>query len=442
MAGRARPAFTALCLLLASTAATSAAPDPAQVQARKIESLWKLHWFKFAKHCAQYDGQYYICALYDPRFPSSRAVTPDMLTGEMTRVVKMQTDSNVTREVRIVPDREDVTAMANSLPSLRIGQYGYIHSAHIDSIEGPDSMTVSDIWLVDQDELKREQDQLVKGVGTTQQRGVIDTRSFNNLGQTSTNENSKNSSRSTNLAREAKEQIERRYTLRKQLIKLQDSEEFSPKLVIKGVPTSALGAGSRWSDPRAKDGFAIAVVGKEEITSKSGRGKSVSRLMAVRAEIFRTPMTEKQFDELLARAGLTREQVIEEYTTQLKNFPPTETERAEGRVLEMLAAKLGEAQKPEPPAEPEKPEKTERRSSVRQASGEKSHTPDKAPDEPAMKKNEGKEAEAAPAAGGEKKLSYKEKRELERQKRRSGNKGNEPAPAGEAPASPAETPSP
>ncbi len=239
---------------------------------------WRRNHGRFARAVlADNAGGYFVLPMYDRRYPSSTAKTVSAARAELTRRVKesMYGSGSMVHTRIIQPPQAEAEALAMMLPALEVGQYGYIHSAEVVEVLGPDEMIVEDIWLIDEramDEARRADERRAKDADNT--REVIDAM----------------------------------YEQREALADRQDERDFRRATVrLKGFHTAGTMRGQRWLGPDEK-GLQIAVVGKEAYGPER---RPKFRLLAMPPDAFGEGVSETQFIELLEQRGLTPTQFVE-----------------------------------------------------------------------------------------------------------------------------------
>jgi len=416
--------------LSAQQAAETAAENP--LLARQIERRWKLHWYKFGKHCAKVDGRFVICHTYDNRYPSSVGLTAKQARAEESKKVQVRSGI-IIRTVTIKPDSNDIDAYVKALPQVAAGEYGYIHSAKIVSKQGPFAMTISDIWVVDEKEITKDikekteyiesRRQAVQREYDRQRRIYDQQRAQQQRSQSSRTGTSSRSTTNYNRLQQpnfsqfdqALKDLERRYKHRTELIEQQNSNAYQSPILVIGHPTAGLRPGTRWRHPKSKDGLQLAIVGKlvspSESKTSTLRGRSNTMLVAVPASKFRNGLTEEEFLALVTEAGVTKKAFVDKVVEAMQEYP-NQPEFYEPIVVEMLIAGLNESE-------------------VAQAEGAAAATDATADaDKPG----------ATDDSTGAKPLTYAEKRALAREKRRGSSTADTPDTA--KPAADADTKKP
>ena len=342
-----RTALSIALLIACAWPCSAAAPltDRGGPDAQQLEGRWKLHWFNYAKRAVKVDGQFFICDLFDARYRSSLHTTTQREMSQGTKIYRVQEGSNLVREHRVKPNLADVEAYVNALPQLAPGHYGFIHSARVDSIEGPDRMIVSDFWLVDAREVERRKKDL------REENRYDRVPTLNEVRQIGGDEDDRRD-RERDIERERKQHekglekyVEDAFRGRDHLLELQQSEGFHGRCLVLGVNTRQLRAGARWFGPEEGQAFQVAVVGSMALPSskKSLTGKPSGRSVPVMVpgSMLKDALDEKEFIELLAYAGLDKPGFIALVTDQLKQSKSPED--AQTQALAALGKALDDA---------------------------------------------------------------------------------------------------
>ncbi len=86
-------------------------------------------------------------------YPSSKQETVAAVTKRLTKV-ELVRDGIITRRVTVKPVPAEAQAVAMALPNITPGNYGYVHSAEVTKVLGPEDMLVKEMWLVDYDTIR------------------------------------------------------------------------------------------------------------------------------------------------------------------------------------------------------------------------------------------------------------------------------------------------
>lgn len=150
--------------LSASVAAQDAAPDPDSPEAKReqarIDRVWNLEWRRIAAFYVKHDRQLIYVPGYDRRLPSSAGITPQAYQKENTLEQEYTDERGKERTRTLTKPDEDAVAAANALAEVAPGQYGYIHSGHIERIADDKTVELEDIWLLDAEAMSEEKEKL------------------------------------------------------------------------------------------------------------------------------------------------------------------------------------------------------------------------------------------------------------------------------------------
>jgi hypothetical protein len=318
-----QPAATVATVPSAISQPAATSKLPLTRDARELESKFKRYWYNYAKRCVNIDGKYYICQSYDPRYFSSRKLTIAKVTSAESKKVTVGTGL-IKRTKVIKPRREDVDAYVKAIPGLGAGQYGYIYSAQIIQVHGPFDVTIGDIYLGDAS-IVTEYNNLVTKIN----RAIAAKQAAYYAAR-------RNDPRRfdagyvpppldvTQFLLDAAE-LERRFIHRKELILQQRRGGFvGVRLRLKGQPTVGMSSGARWYGARKGQGVQIAVVGKG---------------MAIPAANLKTRMKEAEVLQILAIAGISKQQFVDKVVASMQQFPGKPLQY-EPHVFQMISSGL------------------------------------------------------------------------------------------------------
>jgi len=311
---------------------------------------WRNYWHDAARVYAPVDGEYYLCANWTPRFPSSRHITPSKWQSENTTVRRTNSGFLVQTEKQ-KPPMDEALAAAMSLPELAPNHYGYIHSAKVVKVVSPTEMIVTDIELVDtekvQAEINRVEQRAQRIIAEQEHRERLERerererrRRNNNIRRDRDRDRDRNEDRNELDMSDVRDAIEFRYSQRQELIKRQ--EQFGRTTVrLLGYPTAGATPGTRYTGYDRR-GMQIAIVERSGESSSSRRSRG-RQLTAVNAELLRKGVTEQQFVELLAGRGLSPVDYINLVREKIQ-LVPGGMEQAQPHVLAALEQARGEHQ--------------------------------------------------------------------------------------------------
>lgn len=297
-----------LLLLAAALVGISGLALAAPTPAKEVELLWQRHWRNYARRCIKLNDLHFACATFENQYPSSRGVTTIALRQKASREFTVRQGANVKSKRTLVPPNEEIEAGAKSLPDLSPGQYGYIHSAQIVEITGPDEMIVANLWTINPADLmadrEKEKEKLMKqGLEKGDVNDILDWM----------------------------------FQTREQLARQQRDRSFRQPVKLRGFSTVGLTKGDRWTGRAAdKDGVQIAIVGVESVEQESKRRKPVVMNVAVPADLFvRGISDEKQFLALLEARSFTRE-MFTTLVQEAKRLHGTDDKAADAYIFDKL----------------------------------------------------------------------------------------------------------
>jgi|GEM_PF-4184408 len=283
--------------------------DQIKISDAQVNSLWPVHWPRYADRYLKLDDDLVASAHYDTRYPSSSGVTMhEVLQGAM-RKMRIQIFSNLVKDVRYTIPRAEAEAVAKVIPDLALGEYGYIHSAEVVQVLGPDEMVVKDVWLIDEQSLQKQMEQ--------------------SRGQ---------SRRATRTTRTAGNEFLRR----RELVDRQDDSVYQQTHRIRKFPTRGLAVGERWYGTDRGQGIQVAVVAIDESLSKSSsrssrfrrRSKS-NHFIMIPAQLFSPQqVNEEQFLSVLTEADLGKQQFI----ATILEVQPSQRDKTVGLLIESVEA--------------------------------------------------------------------------------------------------------
>lgn len=291
---RMRVLFASLAVLVCCVTCVHAEVGPKYDMDADTYRLWERHWRDYAQHCAKFEGEYLCCPNYNRRYPSSAGLTLREARNELSQKVKVHNANMVSTKTINMP-LEEAEAMANPIPRLAPGLYGYIASAEVEKVLGPTSAVIKDVQLIDTRELALAyKADLVRA----RQAGDRDA---------------------------AKDLVDQRYARRMDLAERQKKKSFKQAQVrLEGLPTRGLSEDQRWDGPR-HDGLHILIVGSEYDTS--GR-RPEKRLVAVAVDQVKWGLDEADFVALLKARDLTPENFVALVMEQMKELDPETAKEA------------------------------------------------------------------------------------------------------------------
>lgn len=291
-----------------ATGSATAIDYAARAEEARVQRLWQTYWRQVAARFASLEGRFICAPGYDPRFASSAKLTPAQVSAANTRPA---VDVGIRQRGTLSPPPVDCNAGAMLLPRFGIGEYGYIDSANVEAVLGPDDMIVSDIWLLNPDVIDRQREEEGKPL-----RGDYFL---------------------------ARKYLDWAFTERSKALDRQ--REYSGlRLRIKGYPTNGVVTGIRWQGPEPGKGIQVAIVGTTAFGDASEDVSSVvyhrrlgpdGQTMIVREVVSRPAqrrifvavpvkqlgkgLDEESFKRLLDQRGMTVKGFVDRMLEELKN---------------------------------------------------------------------------------------------------------------------------
>jgi hypothetical protein len=303
----------------AKSSASPAAPlSPAD------RTFWQQNWKRIAMAYAVVGDDFFAFPQFDPKFPSSTHVTVDGWLAEHTTSSRV-TNGGIAHNVDSAPPREEALAAATRIPSFAPGAYGYIASAKVVEVVGPQEMIVTEVRLVDPEEVEAAKKKIerMKQVAEAkiqdeqkaerdEQQRQQQNRSNTSSGVATTVNQSETDARTRRREQLARDSQELRqftkdaaasYEVRQKAVELQ-SKIAGGKLRLLGFSTGAVSAGATWKVSETGMQIVLPPAGATAAADKTAKGKKP--LLALSAESFMKPMPEPQFMKLLQECDMTQ----------------------------------------------------------------------------------------------------------------------------------------
>lgn len=319
----------------------------------KQKDAFTKFWSTYARAFIPWNDDYVSLPTYNPLHPNSSGLSADQVKDKMTKTVTVQ-DLNVRKQQAITPPYPEIQAAAMTIPSMEVGQYGYIHSFKVDKILGPDEMLVKDIWLIDADATLKEKQAIILEA-ERKAKAIGDSNEAIRRANTSNNNNSNNNNynnanfgpNASTLMAAAREEINARYTEREKVINRNRTGGFTGPFKVKGYPTSGVLEGQRWTGPssavgKTGQGMQIAVIRVVENKPAERQNNSFNRfgvsdpktrmLEITPTYSFRTGLNQEAFVTMLAKRSITPDQFVDMVIAEIKR----DNEGAKGRVFLLL----------------------------------------------------------------------------------------------------------
>lgn len=264
----------------------------------RVERLFNMHWATFARWFQVFNDEYFLFS-YDSRFPNSRLLTPEQAKDKMSTTRKVKVPGyNMLRDEKVYAPAGESDAFGYALPDLNQGTYGFIHSFVVDRVLGDEEIIVSQIWVFDRDQMRREREEYSRKLDSDQIR-----------------------------AGEADRPFKLRYKLQEQ----PERDNRWKHVRVKGFSTKGLALGTRWKGPRGK-GVQVVILGYEK-TKKNDGGNVVSLPVLVPVDVLKTGLTQAQFRDLLTKRGYTAEDFVTLVKTEYRSQG---TKKAHPAILDQI----------------------------------------------------------------------------------------------------------
>lgn len=272
--------------------------------------LWERHWRLYAQRCAVFENDYLCCPGYDRRYPSGLGMTVRQAEAELSEKIKVRGGGMVVTKTLKMPVAE-AQALANPLPKLAVGQYGFLASVQIKEVLGPTSMLVKNLELIDRSRLRQDyRDDRDKA------RRALDSDA-------------------------AQAELQRVYKHRDELAERQKLKPYRALMRLEGFETEGLTQGARWLGPGG-EGLQI-VIAKQETYGPKRRPRH--RLVAVSLSAVRWGLDEPGFVRLLELRSLDRAGFVQRVLDKMAKHDP---QTAQQRVFMALLPALENVTRVEP----------------------------------------------------------------------------------------------
>lgn len=266
------------------------------------------HGRRIAEQFANIDGKLYACPGYDRRYASSARLSADRWRLDNAESQRVAAFTGLVKTKRYFPPREEVDLATMALPDLAPGAYGHIHSAKVVSVISPTQMLVTDVWLVDADQVTAERERDEKMGERIIERMKQDEEAEREREREQEYRRRGGYDREDCAAGDTdiRSVLEWRYRQRDQAIEKQ--KDFSGKTVrLVGFPTATAAPGRRWPLGAAKVGPQIAIIAEEmPPASKSGSSRSAKPvLVAINAQALDKPANDAHLSQLIAATAMS-----------------------------------------------------------------------------------------------------------------------------------------
>lgn len=309
---------------------------------RQVDLYWRQHGPRYANAYTVVDGHFVAAAKYHPGFKSSRHESvQSYLTKHSTQSEAKFGNLIFTRNV--APPRAEAEAAAYVMPAVEPGEYGYIRSATVLEVVGPQELILTNINLIDakevNDEMSRERAAMRANVDQ-QVREIEQRRAEEIANQRRLEPNNRTRVHFERIDRgeyykQIDEYLEDRYAVRQELIKAQ-SQLGRIRLKVLGVDTENLNRGDTWGEQRIHaagsiQGTSLVIIGVEDEGRASSRRRS-GTMLAIPADAMRRNISLDQFARVIEQAGLTQEHFARLHIEEMRNNPQTAIESVVARI--------------------------------------------------------------------------------------------------------------
>jgi hypothetical protein len=213
--------------------------------------------------------------------------------AELAEKVKVRKANLVYTKTVKMPVGE-AEAMANPIPKLAIGEYGYLASVEVVEVLGPASVMVKDVALIDTAKLNR------------------DYRADREL------------ARQADDSDAADELLEHIYEQRYALVEKQKQKTYQRAVMrIEGYMVQGLTEGERWEGPKG-EGIQVMIVSQEDYGNER---RPKQRLVAVSPEKIRLGLDEAGFIRFLASRGLEPASFVKRVMDTMAENRPDDAEK-------------------------------------------------------------------------------------------------------------------
>lgn len=276
----------------------------------RIYRAFQSNYRKYAVRIGEIDTGHVVIPEYDRRLESSRNLRPSEAM-EQLKIEEEVITGNLTRKRVKYPDRADAEAFSRALPSLKVGQYGWVASAEVVKIIDQKQMIVKEIWLVDRPKLRAayEDD---KAESARQNKGEPD-----------------------------KALLDFNYAERIKMLKQQErrDEGFEREFRLVGFDTRGLRVGDRWQGENDA-GFQVAVAFWEKPEPEIEEGKRRRRrrnkdqrlVLTEVQDLMRKTVGERSFKNLLGARDLT----VTAFVELMQTLRARDRRNAEERIMNAL----------------------------------------------------------------------------------------------------------
>ncbi len=254
--------------------AEPAVEEPAEVPLG-LRAAWDTNWRFFADNFIPFEDDFIGLPTWDAQYPSSTNLTLALARDKLREEYTVRRGMLSTRMYRYAPN-EEAEAYATTLPSLEVGAYGRVDSVEVVSVLGPQEMLVTNVWLLDEQALDREQEAFE---AKAKRKGV----------------------------RLSKDDLRMEFQVREALAEVQDDPAFLGEFRLVGFSTRGLTEGKRYEGPRRR-GLEVAVAKVEPV----GEGRKTRLVLLPYRRFDRTALDEREFRIMLQRRGMTPEEFIQQ----------------------------------------------------------------------------------------------------------------------------------
>lgn len=271
---------------------------------RHVDNIYKRYMPEIANVYVAYNDRFLPFPKYDPRRDNSSGIDGREWLKQNVRKSLYYDRTEKRRYHPLAKDKAELDAVTKTIPDFRPGSYGYFHSGIVRRVKD-DTITLSSVWLVDEEVIEEEVDD------RKDKLMYASTREINQL--TGSTDDYRSYNLTSELRNDAREEVDWQFEEREKLIQRQE-RMGNMQLVIEGIRTRGIRVGERWpSDPRRTEPIAVAKVVS-------------NRVHAIPVKFLRRKLTPSQFEDMLKARGFDKrkfaELILEARQEDARNYMP------------------------------------------------------------------------------------------------------------------------
>lgn len=288
-----------VCVTLAPAAAAQAPAEDRQQERElaRIDRAWNRYWREAAPFYLEHDGRFVCVPGYDRRLPSSAGLTAEDYRKESAWEQEYTDERGRDRTRTLIKPEAEAFAAVMAIQRVEPGQYGYIHSGNLVSIEDDRTAVLNAVWLVDADAAREEKQAL---------KAEVLQGAFDDIGDAIRDRGrNERRNRGDGIAQRRgaeNEAIDWAFEERTEAAARQRDRTFARyRWTVIGYQTRELETGARWpAGDAADEGLQLVIVEVE--------GTNVT---AVPAALIGEGLSELQFLACLEQRGVTKTRFVE-----------------------------------------------------------------------------------------------------------------------------------